>query len=118
MPTLTFRNREGELVDVPTVAATRFKNEFGAVFEQAAVNGAVAITKHNTPKAVLMSIAEFEALIAASEPALDELTERFDDLLQRMQTPKAKAAMASAFDATPQQLGRAAVRAARPRQRP
>src|SRR5581483_6390822 len=101
MPTtLTFRNREGELVDVPTVAATRFKNEFGTIFEQAAVNGAVAITKHNTPKAVLMSIAEFEALIAASEPALDDLTARFDDLLQRMQTPKAKAGMASAFDAT------------------
>ena len=37
MATLTFRNREGELVDVPTVAATRFKNEFGSIFEQAAL---------------------------------------------------------------------------------
>jgi antitoxin Phd len=113
MATLTFRNRDGELVDVPTVAATRFKNEFGAIFEQAALGGAVAITKHNTPKAVLLSYAEFEALTRAAVPELDELTDEFDDLLKRMQTSTSKAAMASAFDATPQQLGRAAVKAAR-----
>jgi antitoxin Phd len=113
MATLTFRNRDGELVDVPTVAATRFKNEFGSIFEQAALGGAVAITKHNTPKAVLLSYAEFEALTKASTPALDELSEEFDRLLERMQTPESKSAMASAFDATPEQLGRAAVKAAR-----
>ena len=117
MTTLTYRNRHGELVDVPTVAATRFKNEFGAIFEQAALGGAVAITKHNAPKAVLLSYAEFEALTKDSAPALDELTERFDELLERMQTPQAKDAMATAFDATPTQLGRAAVKAARPKRR-
>jgi len=113
MATLTFRNRAGELVDLPTVAATRFKNEFGTIFEQAALGGAVAITKHNTPKAVLLSYAEFEALTKASTPALDDLSDQFDQLLERMQTPQAKSAMASAFDATPEQLGRAAVKAAR-----
>jgi antitoxin Phd len=113
MATLTFRNRDGELVDVPTVAATRFKNEFGTIFEQAALGGAVAITKHNTPKAVLLSYAEFEALTRAAVPELDELTDEFDDLLELMQTSTSKAAMASAFDATPQQLGRSAVKAAR-----
>jgi antitoxin Phd len=112
MTTLTFRNREGELVDLPTVAATRFKNEFGTIFEQAS-HGAVAITKHNTPKAVLLSYAEFEALTKASTPALDDLSDEFDQLLERMQTSQSKSAMASAFDATPQQLGRAAVKAAR-----
>ncbi|WP_102142214.1 type II toxin-antitoxin system Phd/YefM family antitoxin [Mycobacterium hubeiense] len=117
MSTLTYRNRDGDLVDVPTVAATRFKNEFGAVLEQAALGGAVAITKHNTPKAVLLSYAEFEALTKAGAPALDELSDEFDELLARMQTPKAKAGMAAAFDATPQQLGRAAVKAARPKRR-
>ena len=113
MATLTFRNRDGELIDVPTVAATRFKNEFGSMFEQAALGGAVAITKHNTPKAVLLSYAEFEALTKASTPALDDLSEKFDQLLESMQTPQARSAMASAFDATPEQLGRAAVKAAK-----
>ena len=113
MPILTFRNRDGELVDVPTVAATRFKNEFGAIFEQAALGGAIAITKHNTPKAVLLSYAEFEALTKASTPALDDLSDEFDRLLEGMQTPQSKTAIATAFDATPEQLGRAAVKAAR-----
>ena len=113
MPILTFRNRDGELVDVPTVAATRFKNEFGAIFEQAALGGAIAITKHNTPKAVLLSYAEFEALTKASTPALDDLSDEFDRLLEGMQTPQSKTAIATAFDATPEQLGRAAVKATR-----
>jgi antitoxin Phd len=113
MATLTFRNRDGELVDVPTVAATRFKNEFGTIFEQAALGGAIAITKHNTPKAVLLSYAEFEALTKASTPALDDLSDEFDQLLEKMQTPQSKSAMASAFAATSEQLGRAAEKSAR-----
>jgi prevent-host-death family protein len=113
MSTLTFRNRDGKLVDLPTVAATRFKNEFGAIFEQAALGGAIAITKHNTPKAVLLSVAEFQALAKSSAPAIEDLSERFDELLERMQQAKAKAAVASAFDATPADLGRSAVKAAR-----
>src|SRR4029453_4408782 len=108
MASLTFRNRDGELVDVPTVAATRFKNEFGSIFEQAALGGAVAITKHNTPKAGVLSYAAFEALTKGSMPALDDLSDEFDRLLETMQTPQSKDAMASAFDATPEQLGRAA----------
>src|SRR4029450_12851818 len=100
MASLTFRNRDGELVDVPTVAATRFKNEFGAIFEQAALTGAVAITKHNTPKAVLLSYAEFQALTRSSSPVLDELDDEFDALLAKMQTPSAKAGVATAFDAS------------------
>jgi antitoxin Phd len=117
MATSTFRNRDGKLVDLPTVAASRFKNEFGAILEQAALGGAVAITKHDTPKAVLMSYAEFEALTKSSAPALDDLSDRFDELLQGMQQPTAKAAMAAAFDATPEELGRAAVKAARGKRR-
>src|SRR5215208_5892325 len=112
LKTLSYRNSDGELVDVPTVAATRFKNEFGAIFEQAALGGAVAITKHNTPKAVLLSYAEFEALTKAGSPMLDELTDEFDELLAGMQTTASKSAMATAFDATPKELGRAAVSAA------
>lgn len=113
MSTVSYRNRDGKLVDVPLVAATRLKNEFGTVFEQAAVGGAVVITKHDVPKAVLLSYAEFEALTASATPALDDLTERFDKLLATMQTPKAKAGVAAAFDATPEELGAAAVKAAR-----
>jgi prevent-host-death family protein len=117
MSTVSFRNRDGKLVDVPVVAASRLKNQFGAVFELAAATGAVVITKHDTPRAVLLSYAEFEALIASATPALDDLSERFDKLLATMQTPEAKAGVAAAFDATPGDLGAAAVTAARTAQR-
>lgn len=112
MSKLTFRNSQGELVDIPTVAATRFKNEFGTIFEQAALGGAVAITKHNAPKAVLLSYAEFESLVKSRSPALNDLSAQFDGLLARMQTPKARKGMAAAFNASPDELGRAAVKPA------
>ena len=115
MATLTYRNRNGELVDLPVVPATRLKNEFGAVFEEATLGGAVAITKHNTPKAVLLSVAEFEALTRDAAPVLDDLPDEFDALLETMQTPRAKTGTTAAFAASPTELGRAAVKAARPR---
>ncbi len=100
------------MVDLPTVTASRFKNEFGANFEKAALGGAVAITKHDTPKAVILSYAEFEALVKLRSPAIDELDAQFDELLARMQSPKARKGMAAAFSASPAKLGRAAVKAA------
>ena len=111
MATLAFRNSYGELVDIPTVAATRVKNEFAAILDRASSGGAVAITRHDTPKAVLLSYAEFESLVKARTLALDDLSTEFDGLLARMQTPKAKKGMATAFNATPAELGRTAVAA-------
>lgn len=114
MSPLSFRNSLGELVDVPAVAATRIKNEFGAVLEQAVRGGAVAITKHETPRAVLVSYEEFQALVKARSPNLDDLTAEYDALLTRMQTSAAANGMAAAFNAPPAELGRAAVKAAKP----
>ena len=112
MNPLTFRNSHGQLIDVRSVAASRFKSEFGTIFEQAALGGAVAITKHETPKAVLLSYVEFKALVEAASPGLDALEAQFDGLLTRLSTPAARRGMAAAFDATPAALGRAAVKAA------
>jgi antitoxin Phd len=117
MPTLTFRNSQGELVDVPSVPATRLKNEFGSVLERATRGGAVAITRHDSPKAVLISYEEFQALVKARSHSLNDLTGEFDDLVARMQTPKARKAMEAAFNASPAELGRMAVKAARPRKK-
>ena len=114
MTTLTFRNRLGELVDVPSVAATRLKNEFGTVLEQAA-RGAIAITRHDAPKAVLVSYEDFEALVKGQNQNLNDLGAEFDALLDRMQTPKARKGVQAAFNAAPAQLGRAAVKSARKR---
>src|SRR5258708_35724734 len=94
---LKFRNAQGELVDIPKVAATRFKNEFGAIFEQAALGGAVAITKHDSPKAVLISYDEFQALVRARTPGLDDLGARFGALLHIMQAHHAQNGEAAVY---------------------
>jgi antitoxin Phd len=109
MATLSYRNGLGELADIPMVAANRVKNEFAAILDQASSGGAVAITWRNSPKAVLVSYAEFESLIKAQTLALDDLSQEFDGLLARMQVPKAKRAIANAFSTSWAELGRVAV---------
>jgi antitoxin Phd len=95
--------------------ATEAKNEFGRLLEQAIQGTTVVITKHDSPRAVLISIAHFQALEEAPQLKLDRLTEQFDTLLERMQSPKARRGMAAAFRADNKQLGKAAVAAARKR---
>ncbi|MEI6303873.1 MAG: type II toxin-antitoxin system prevent-host-death family antitoxin [Betaproteobacteria bacterium] len=113
MSALTFRNRLGELVDIQSVPATMMKNQFASVLDQALRGNPVAITRHDTTKAILISIEEFEALTGERTRSLDALGAQFDGLLARMQTPIAKKGMSDAFNASPQALGRAAVKAAR-----
>jgi prevent-host-death family protein len=110
-----FRNRRSEWGEVASFTATDAKNEFGSLLERAIQGGAVVITKHDAPKAVLMSMDEYNALSRATELKLDTLSGEFDALLARMQTPKARVAMKAAFNSSPKQLGKAAVAAARKR---
>jgi prevent-host-death family protein len=112
---IAFRNRRGETVDTSSVTATDAKKEFARMLEMVIQGGVVVITKHDAPKAVLLSVDEFNALAHAPSHTLDALSGQFDALLARMQTPKARAGMKAAFAASPKQLGRAAVAAARRR---
>jgi antitoxin Phd len=77
--------------------------------------GAVVITKHDAPKAVLISVENFNALAGGADTRLDTLSREFDALLARMQTPRARRGMKKAFAASGTQLGKAAVAAARVR---
>ena len=112
MPALTFRNRLGDLVDIPSVPASDAKNRFGAILDQATSTGPVAITRHDTTRAVLVSVEEFESLIAERQSSLAALGAEFDGLLAKMQTPKARKGIAAAFSSTPAELGKAAVKSA------
>lgn len=112
---VTFRNRSGEEREVTSFNATDAKNAFGRVLEAALRDGAIVITKHEDPKAVLLSWDEFEALASARSGQLAALTSEFDGLLARMQTPPVRKGMRAAFDATPAQMGRAAITGARKR---
>jgi prevent-host-death family protein len=102
-------------VEASSFTATDAKKQFGRVLELVLREGAVVITKHDAPKAILLSMDEFNALTQASESKLDRLSADFDAMLIRMQTPRARAGMKTAFGASPKELGRAAVAAARKR---
>jgi prevent-host-death family protein len=112
-PIVEFRNRRGE--PPSSFTATDAKKQFGRVLELVLQGGVVVITKHDVPKAILISVDEFNALTKATGRMLDTLTADFDAMLARMQTPKARARMKAAFGASPKELGKAAVAAARTR---
>jgi len=95
--------------------ATQAKNEFGQVLETVLKGGTVVITKHNSPKAVVISMDAFRKLAPSPETQLNLLGEEFDSLYAGMQTPKARRAMQSLFKASSKALGKAAVKAARKR---
>lgn len=95
------------------VTATEAQNEFGRVLSSASSGRRVVISRHQRPTAVLLSVEDYNELAQAVETVLDTLSEEFDELLERMQTPEFRGAMERAFGATPEELGAAAVRAVR-----
>ncbi len=97
------------------VTSTEAKNRFGQVFDAALEGVVVVITRHATPKAVLLSYDAYQALTRPSTGNLDELRSSFDEMLARMQAPRVRAGTRGGFRATPTQLGNAAVAAARRR---
>jgi len=99
---------------LPSVSATHLVAGMQKVTSTVMAQGAVVITRHDEPSMVLLSVDRYLQLEQAAEPNLDALTQQFDDMFAAMQGDRAAAAMADAFAMTPQQLGRAAVRAVRP----
>ena len=91
------------------------KNKFASVLEEVIQGREVIITKHNTPKAVVISMEKFQSLSAAAAPNLDALTADFNSRLAQMQSASGRAAMRRAFGASADALARAAVKAAKTR---
>jgi antitoxin Phd len=106
-----YRNRRGEEVAVSSFTATVAKNEFGRILDAALRDGIVAITRHDEPKAVLLSFDEFYHLAGGQQRELDSLSGEFDALLARMQTPTARRGMKAAFGASPARMAKAALAA-------
>ena len=106
------------LAGMPTISATELKNATADVFEKVAVHRSVAITRHDKPRAVLLSVAQYEALTGQENPDwLEQLHEEYRGLLDRMQGPEQRAAAEKLFKATPEELGEAALWAAQQKAR-
>ena len=95
--------------------ATRAKSSFSKLLQDVEKGDRVVVTKHDSPSAVVISYKEYEALQAQTERALDRMRARFGTLVAEMQKPAFERGADALFDSAPEELGQAAVHAARSR---
>jgi len=115
MSAVSVRNSHGRMVKMESVPATVAKNTFGAILDRAVAGGIVAITKRDKPKAVVLSMEEYQALQSRAANPLQELHGEFDALFASMQSPRTRAAGSKLFATSSAKLGKAAVSGARKR---
>jgi prevent-host-death family protein len=97
------------VADLPDISATDLKNKFSEVARLAA-REPLAVTRHNRRDFVILTASQYEELQQSRRAPLKTLTTEFDQLVARMNTPKAKRAAASLFSASPKALGQAALK--------
>jgi prevent-host-death family protein len=105
------RNRRGD--PVREFSASEAKNAFGQVLDAAERDGMVAIRRHDRPRAVVLSLDEYAALLHARDATLAALDAEFDAGCAAMQEPGRDDAMRRALSASPEEMGRIAAKAAR-----
>lgn len=112
IPYSSFSSISPRLQELPTVTATELKHSTADVLDQVSAGKAVAITRHDKPRAVLISIEHYKELTGSQSDWLADLHTEYRGMLDEMQTPEQKAGALRAFNATPEELGKAAVAAA------
>ena len=100
------------VADLSEVTASVLKNKFSEVARLAS-NGPLAVSRHNRREFVILTAGQYEELQQSRRAPLESLTAEFDQMVAKMNTPKAKRATAALFSASPKALGKAAVNARR-----
>lgn len=103
------------LQELPTVTATELKHSTADVLDRVSSGKAVAITRHDKPRAVMISLDQYQKLTGSEGGWLEELQAEYRSMIDRMQEPEQKAGAQRLFEATPEELGAAAVRGAQRR---
>jgi prevent-host-death family protein len=98
---------------IESVTVTELKERTREVIGRIADHKPVAILRHKAPAAVLISAADYAQFEQLKRERLDLLAQRYDDMVLRMQTAEAAAGVDTLFNATPAELGQAAVRTAK-----
>lgn len=98
--------------EMPPVTATALKNHTADVLDRVAVQGPLAITRHDKPRAVLIPIELYEQLMGGEPVWLADLRGECQGMLEDMQSPEQKEGAERAFNASPEELSKAAVAAA------
>lgn len=100
------------LQELPTVTATQLKQSTADVLDQVSAGKPIAITRHDRARVVMISVDQYNELVAQESHVLSELRTEYRTMLDEMQSPVQKAAALRLFEATSEELGAAAVKAA------
>jgi GTP1/Obg family GTP-binding protein len=109
---------DAALKRMPKIASTEIAKQMQDVNDKVSRHGAAVITKHDKPVMVMMTVDHYKKLAAGATPDLDALTREFDEMVAAMQGKDFSAKALAAFNASPTELGRAAVEGARRGRRP
>lgn len=93
--------------------STVAQNQFGAIMDFVEDGEPVVISRHDAMTAVMVPADEYRRLKETASRKLNLLTQEFDAMVARMQHSDFTSKMSRAFDASPKELGAAAVAAAR-----
>jgi prevent-host-death family protein len=104
---------DDSLDTVESFSITEFKERAREVIDSVANHKAVAILRHKMPDAVLISASDYVEFMKLRRERLDFLTHRYDEMIAQMQTPGAAAGVDALFEASAEELGHAALAAAR-----
>lgn len=97
------------VADLPEVTASVLKNKFSEVARRAS-SEPLAVSRHNRREFVILTAEQYEELQQSRRAPLESLTAEFDQMVTKMNTPKAKRAAAKLFSATSASLGKAAMK--------
>ena len=101
------------IAEIESVTITEFKARAREVIDRVSSQKPVAIMRHSTPDAVLISADDYAEFVHLKRERLNFLTERYDEMVARMQTPESAAGVDALFNATSEQLGSVALAAAK-----
>ncbi|MEO0055411.1 MAG: hypothetical protein RLZZ50_1358 [Verrucomicrobiota bacterium] len=100
------------VAELSEVTASVLKNKFGEVARLAA-RAPLAVSRHKHREFVILTAESYEQLQQSRRAPLEALSADFDQMLARMNTPKARRAAASLFSTDSKTLAKVAVKARR-----
>ncbi|MBC2593510.1 type II toxin-antitoxin system Phd/YefM family antitoxin [Ruficoccus amylovorans] len=96
---------------LPAAPASDLKNAFKSVYQKVLQSGPVTITRSRKPEAILLPVELYDQMIeelAARDP-LEVFRKEYEARFAKMQSGKAQKAYEDAFNAPPDELGKAAI---------
>lgn len=97
---------------ITAFTVTELKERAREVIDLVSERKAIAILRHKVADAVLISASDYVEFMKLRRERLNFLTERYNEMVARMQSAESAAGVDALFNATSDELGRAAVAAA------